>query len=389
MQQSTAVPPWNRQPPLVASPPDRTAGFPPPPLSQPGPSAAKGPNGESHVNGDQPPTPFFDPSAFSPDPDYECLPYEPGRELATYTHKWCNPNQRPIVELFRGLYRKGEIPPSWPVLTETNPIMKHFLVFGDFRTAFAYNDNGGDGQDFGVWANRLNLDFDLKLTATERLHAFWGPLDDGGQFTRAEFRDDNLDFFPELDDDFDTLFFEGDLGYLWGGLTNQWAPFDLPFVVGKYPLFFQNGVWMVDAIEGFTFAIPAKHNASLDWSNFDLSFFFGFDDVDSPAFGNDDNAADVYGVNWFLDAYDGYVELGYAFLRDQTGQGLSYNNVGLAYTRRYFQRVSNSIRVIINSGQSPNAGQQTADGTLLLLENALISSASELLRALPQFVRGI
>ncbi len=237
----------------------------------------------------------------------------------------------------------------------------------------AFNDNGADG-DGAVWAHRLNLDFDLKITATERIHAFWGPLDEDGQFSRVQETNNQIEFFEEFDDDFDTLFFEGDLGYMWGGLTDQYAPFDLPFVAGKFPLLFQNGVWLLDVLEGFAFTIPAKNSPLFDWTNYDLTFFFAFDDVDGDAFFNDDNKADAYGFNWFLEAYDGYWELGYAYLEDRTGQGLSYHNMALAYSRRYWQRVSNSIRLIVNSGQDPNGGgPQTADGQLLLIENALVS----------------
>lgn len=309
---------------------------------------------------------------FSPDPSY-CGPYDAEAELGIYLGKWCVPTQRPWIELWRPMYAAGELPPGAPYLGRRNLIQPHFLLYGDFRSAFAYNDNGNAEDEKFIWANRLNLEFDLKITATERIHAFWGPIDEDGRFTRAEENNGQIEFFEEFDDEFDTLFFEGDAGYLWGGITDQYAPFDLPFVAGKYPLLFQNGVWIFDALEGFAFTFPAKNSPVFDWSNTDLTFFFGFDDVDSPAFGKDDNLAQVYGFNWFLEAYQGYWEIGYAYLDDTTGQGLSYNSIALAYTRRYLNRLSNSIRVIVNTGQSPESGMDTADGTLVLLENALIS----------------
>jgi len=46
----------------------------------------------------------------------------------------------------------------------------------------------------------------------------------------------------------------------------------------------------------------------------------------------------------------------------------------LAYTRRYGRFLSNSFRLINNAGQTPNGIDQTADGTLLLFENSLITS---------------
>ncbi len=317
----------------------------------------------------------FDSRAFTSNPSYQCLPYDPGRELSPYESKYCVPAQTPWVEMFRGLYRPGELPPANTFLTgETNPTIPHFLVFGDYRTAIAINDNGDDRDEVGVWAHRLNLDFDLKITSTERLHAFWGPLDEDGRFTRAEFDDDNIELIEELDDDFDTFYLEGDMGYIWGGMTDRWAPFDLPFVAGKYPLLFQNGIWMVDAIEGFAFTIPARHSRLLRWSNFDATVFFAFDDIDSPAFQGDDNAARAYGTNWFIEAMEGYFEVGYAYLEDTTDLNRDYHNFAFAFTRRYLQRISNSVRVIVNAGQDPAVGEQTADGQLILIENSWISS---------------
>ena len=310
-------------------------------------------------------------AGFISNPNYDHVPYDSDAEIGVYTDKWCLPAQRPLIEEFRGLYRSGEIPAAKTFLGITNPIIPHFLLFGDYRTALAYVDNGV--QDKAIWAHRLNLDFDWKITSTERFHAFWGPIDEDGRFTRVEANDGEIDLLEEFDDDIDTAFLEGDLGYIWGGLIDRWAPFDLPFVAGKFPMLFQNGTWMLDVLEGFAFTIQAQNSRHLDISNFDITFFFAFDDVDGPAFRGDDNAADMYGFHGFFEMLNGYLEVGYAFLDDTTGQNLSYHNVGISYSRRYRHRVSNAIRVITNFGQDDVTGGQTADGTLVLFENALIS----------------
>ena len=318
----------------------------------------------------------FDERAFCPDPQYDHLPFRPDIELGIYEQKWNQCSQRPLIELGRGIYRNGPVPESYSFLGDKNLITPGFNVFGDFRTAVAINDNGA-GNPVGVWANRLNLDFDLRLTATERIHAFLGPLDRGNDFTRLEYSTDgadNLEFFEEFDDDLDTIFFEGDLGYIWGGFTDQWAPFDLPFVFGKFPLLFANGIWINDAVEGFAFTIPARNSALLDWTNFEFTFFGILDDINSPAFGTDNSAADAFGFNAFIEAYGGYTEIGYAHVDDRTGQGLSYHNLTFSHTRRFFERISNSVRVIVNAGQDPVNGPQTADGQLILIENSLVSS---------------
>ena len=107
--------------------------------------------------------------------------------------------------------------------------MKKFYVYGDYRSAIAYNQNIGNEQT--VWANRLNLDFDYGFTATERVHMFMGPLDERNEFASLIYDDGritNNDAWDAWDARTDTLFFEGDLGYMLGGWYNQEASFNLP-----------------------------------------------------------------------------------------------------------------------------------------------------------------
>ncbi|MDZ4852955.1 MAG: hypothetical protein SGI77_27020 [Pirellulaceae bacterium] len=301
-------------------------------------------------------------------------PYNPCLDTATYYGKYFVPVQRPWVEWWRPFYTGGIYDPAIPVFTEVNPLTPHFLVYGDYRAAVGVHRN--NGTNVRSIANRLNLDMDLRLTGTERIHAFMGPLDQNNRFTRLDFSDSrNVRFEDEFDAKFDTLFFEGDLGAITGGLMGVDAPFDLPFTFGKVPLLYQNGIWMEDAINGAAVAFPWKQSQRLNWSNFDATFFMGFDQVTSPAFGNDNGAADVFGTAWFIEAYDGYIEADYAFLDDRRGLDRSYHNMAFAYTRRYWSRVSNSIRAIGNIGQSGPRDTRTADGLLLLWENSLISES--------------
>lgn len=310
---------------------------------------------------------------FLADPVNDWLPYDSASQIDVYSGKTLNANQRPLLELGRPYYFLGQFPESYTFLGETNLVAPRFVIFGDYRTALATNDQNGNTQT--VWAHRLNLDMDLKLTATERFHVFMGPLDHGNQFTRGVFDNGQYDFFPAFDGQLDTAFFEGDLGALAGGLGNEVLPFDLPIAIGLMPLIFQNGIWMEDAILGAAATIPAQHSSFLDLSNFDITFFAGIDKLVSPAFAGDDGAAKVYGTTTFIEAYDGYFEAGYAYLEDRSLQNRSYHNIGLSYTRRYRSIVSTSYRAIVNSGQTPNGIDETAEGVLLLWENSLITSS--------------
>ena len=348
---------------------------PPKPLFAPPPNAAANEPCQSDA-------PCIDPRAqcapfnaddFSQNPFCD-QPYNTCDEIGIYGDKHMNCTQRPLIELGMPLYLGGPVPPPNCNCGPTNPSLPRFYLYGDYRAAAAYNDQGL--QDKGVLANRLNLEWDLWLTSTERFHMSTGPMQRDNDFQRIEFNNGHSKFFNEMDffdADTDTLFFEGDLGYMIGGWTGHYAAFDMPVTAGLIPLVFQNGVWMNDAIVGAAATIPARNSAWLDWSNFDVTFFAGFDQVTSPAFDEDQSAAHVVGVTTFIDAYGGYVELGYAFLDDTAAGGRSYNNVGLSFTRRYLNLVSNSSRIIVNSGQNGPVDDRTAQGVLLISENSFLT----------------
>ena len=152
-----------------------------------------------------------------------------------------------------------------------------------------------------------------------------------------------------------TLFFEGDFGSLYSGFSGKEASFDLPFTVGLFPLFLQNGIWANDAILGGAVTLPAKNSAALGLANFDITFFAAFDNVDNAgniAADEDDNP--LYGVTAFIDAFDGYIEAGYGLIqgRDEL-DGLLTHFLTAAYTRRYYNTLSNSTRLFANFADDP------------------------------------
>jgi len=315
----------------------------------------------------------YDGEGFSPDACYD-QQYDACQELGIYGDKYLNPTQRPLIEWGVPLYLGGPVPPPSCDCGPTNPSLPRFYLYGDARAAAAYIDQNGNAK--GVLADRLNLEWDLWLTSTERFHMSTCPMQRDNSFQRIEFDNGRSEFFDELDffdPDTDSAFFEGDLGYMIGGWTGRYAPFDLPVAAGLVPLVFQNGVWMEDATIGVAATIPARNSAWLDWSNYDVTFFAGFDQVTSPAFEDSNAAANVVGITTMIDAYGGYVEAGYAFLDDTTALGRSYHNVGLSFTRRYLNLVSNSMRVIVNAGQDGPEAARTADGVLLIAENSFLT----------------
>lgn len=310
---------------------------------------------------------------FKPDPTYE-EPYDAEAQLAIYDDKHPNRTANPPVQLGRRLYDRGAYEPRPTWLGIKNPLAFHFMAYGDLRIAGATYDNAvpaANGKsEQSVIAARLNLDLDLALTATERIHAFVRPLDKNGSFTRYLISGGVEDeFVDEFDFDLETLFFEGDLGAMFQGFTGKTNTLDLPIAIGRVPLFAQNGIWLDDAFNGVAFSITARNSPALDISNFDLTFFAGFDQVTTAAVTDSNHNAKIFGLAGFADLLRGYLEFDYGHL-DADVSDFSYHNLSVAFTRRYGGRVANSVRLIGNFGQS--ATIKTADGLLVLVENSLV-----------------
>lgn len=321
---------------------------------------------------------YGQPAPYSPDafcsPPIGNFAADPTTEALIYRGKTPIQTQRPWVEWGRPLYTAGLYPPANSYFFgETNLLQPHFYVYGDYRTGVGVNENqNGSARS---WANRLNLDMDLQLTATERFHAFMGPLDRANDVSRLDFSDSqNIEYVNRTDLRLDTLFFEGDAGAILGGREGTYSPFDLPFAVGLMPLVYQNGIWMEDAALGAAFTIPSRHSTLLDWPNYEMSFFALTDQVTTDAFAGDNNAAEIFGTAWFIEAYDGYIEADYAFVHDDVGGHRSYHNASIGFTRRYLSRLSNSVRFLTNFDQALPSAERTADGYLFLIENSLITS---------------
>lgn len=312
---------------------------------------------------------------FSPDPICPQFGFDSFGELQIYGGKRPICEQRPICEKPLPFYPNGPWPPSFYFLGPTNLVQPKFFVYGDYRQAIANNNFNGNTET--RWNHRLNLEIDFWITSTERVHAFWGPLDRGQQFTGILFDGGDAEFqenYDGFDQNTDALYFEGDFGQILGGFRGIEAPFDAPFAVGLIPLLFQNGIWLEDSFVGAAATIPARNSPGLDWSNFDTTFFVGWDELNTRAFdGPAADQADFVGATTFIERRGGYFEAGWAYVNDVTNSGRSYHNLAFSYTRRYANLVSNSARLLINTGQDGPKDLRTADGYLVLLENSFLT----------------
>ncbi len=323
--------------------------------------------------------------AFKADPTYEDHPYNAEAQIQIYGGKRNLTEPRPVLEAGRPQYTEGPFGQTdgfTDLSQDKNQFAPALQVFGDFRTAVAANDVGDDV--IYEWANRLNLDVDLKLTSTERVHAFFRPLDRGGKFVGARTSVDGRgsDNYGKIDFGVETLFFEGDIGNILAGFTDEYQTYDLPFSFGLVPILTQNGLWTNDAIIGAAFAIPSQNSKTLDITNMDFTFFAGFSEINSEALvdptngAKDTDDASVYGVAAFIEWFEGYSEFGVGYTdgRDDLSD-VDYWNVTGAFTKRYGGWLSNSVRLFGAFGQDENInGQKTANGFAVLVENSLVTS---------------
>jgi hypothetical protein len=323
---------------------------------------------------------------FGSDPQYE-ESYAAQEQADVYGAKKEVDPPRPPIEIGREQYTSGSYDESSSLLGEKNLLLPGLAVYGDWRTAVAFNKN--NGVEVAQVATRVNIDVDFKITGTERIHAFFTPLQKDTQFTRFEFggADGSGDFDFEFDPEPQTLFFEGDLGSIYTGFSGNEASFDLPFTVGLFPLFLQNGIWANDAILGGAVSFPAKNSPFFDLANFDITLFAAFDDVDNAGIlGAGNNDANLIGATAFVDALGGYIEGGYALVDGRGGQDGNLTHFATAaYTRRYYNTISNSTRVFANVGDGSDVSN---DGLAIISENSLITGLPSTLLPYANFFVG-
>lgn len=79
---------------------------------------------------------------FRPDPQYDDN-YDAQFQADVYGDKYAVDPPRPAIEFGREQYTSGSYDESSTVLGVKNPLLPGFAVYGDWRTAVAYNNNNG------------------------------------------------------------------------------------------------------------------------------------------------------------------------------------------------------------------------------------------------------
>ena len=327
---------------------------------------------------------------FRSDPQYETS-YNAQGQVDVYGAKTAVEPPRPLLELGRQQYTSGAYDESSTLLGKKNPLLPgpcHLRRLAD-GACLQQEQRQGYCPDRDPAEPRRRLQDHRHRTHTRLLHAASKEaINSPASSSAATTADGKFNF--EFDPEPQTLFFEGDFGSLYSGFSGREASFDLPFTVGLFPLFLQNGIWANDAILGGAVSFPAKNSQALGLANFDVTLFAAFNDVDNAgiigADGDDNNNSNLFGATAFIDAYSGYIETGYGLIDGRDDQeGLLTHFVTGAYTRRYSNTISNSTRVFANFGEDP---QGDDEGLAIISENSLITGLPSTLLPYANFFVG-
>jgi hypothetical protein len=211
----------------------------------------------------------------------------------------------------------------------------------------------------GVMVPELDLDANLQLTATQRIHALFRPIEGGNREpTLWVFASDNQGWTERDMAAPAELFYEGQpLNWI---SPHDRAPLDITVSGGRVPLFLQNGLWFDNIFDG---AIISKDNIQLgNLSNLNL---FGFLTRGETQGGIDflDRAQQrkkLMGVGGDADWYAYFFEFGWATSYDNHHVRVLNSHYDLD---RSFWAISATRTFGVSGGVSLRALGSTGNGT--------------------------
>lgn len=155
----------------------------------------------------------------------------------------------PLIELGGDFLGTGNIPSGFELPTGAVWIPQ-LWVYGAVRSGFNYVDRDSGADDVAELVVRAELNFNLKLSATERFFLQIQPLNDRNEFTSYQFEDDRDNLTDGTNLDVTALFFEGDLGEMFPLLDPEDRnALDIGFAVGRQLVSFQEGMLINDTLD--------------------------------------------------------------------------------------------------------------------------------------------
>lgn len=186
---------------------------------------------------------------------------------------------KPILEMGEPFKGTGTLGPGFQLPTGA-VWQPSLLVFGTLRAGVQSN-NLNDARVSEAVA-RLDLFTNLQLSGSERLVLGFRNLDQDGRFT-SYIIDSQVPGLAEgsreeLNAEIASLFFEGDFGEIFPGLSpNDFRATDIGFALGRQPLFFQEGMLINDSVDGIGLTRNTLQPGNA--SNLRLTLFYGWDNV--------------------------------------------------------------------------------------------------------------
>ena len=246
-------------------------------------------------------------------------------------------------------------------------------VYGDIRTSFNFFDQGDNRDEIQEIVGRANLNFNLKLSGTERLFLQIQPLNKNGAFTGYTFRPDDEDFENQLNLDLTALFFEGEFGEIFPNINpDDSTALDIGFSVWRQQIFFQEGMMFNDVIDSVgvtrdTIILPGVIDTR-------VTVLFGWGNLN-----RDDNEIDrdakVLGLFMESDTPFSTVNFDFAYTfadKDNGGDGFYY---GAAATQRI--RGFNTSFRINRSEALDRESAAISSGTLLFAQMSVTPLRTE------------
>ncbi|MEE8523169.1 MAG: hypothetical protein V3T72_04500 [Thermoanaerobaculia bacterium] len=272
---------------------------------------------------------------------------------------------KPILELGEPYLGTGTLDPGFQIPTGAvwQPAA---LLFGTFRTAIQTFEPDGPGDSrVTEWANRLDLFLNLQLSGSERLVVGIRALDEGGRFTSYFFEHPdpalNGEFRDQFNAEIETFFFEGDFGEIFPNLDrSDFKSFDVGFSVGRQSLFFQEGILINDTLDGI--GLTRNTLQPKNTSNFRLTFFYGWDNVDA---GGLERSANLFALLTSTDFRLSTVDFDVVYVDTDDDSG-DLVSAGLSAVQR-LGKTNSSFRILGSFATSEETAVST-DGVLLFSE---------------------
>ena len=226
-----------------------------------------------------------------------------------------------------------------------------------------------DNNDNGVMVPELDLDANLQLTATQRIHALFRPIEGGDREpTEWQFAPDNHGWTARNMAEPAELFYEGQ-PLNWISPHDRYA-LDFTLSGGRVPLYLQNGLWFDNIFDG---AIISKDSIQLgNLSNLNLFGFITHGETEGglSSLDRQQERKKLTGLAGDADWYNYFLEFGWATAYDNGHvhlAGIDYDLDrsfwAMSATRTFGVSGAVSLRALGSTGNGSRGG-----GELFALE---------------------